>query len=101
MTKRLYSIGACLQLQVDVRIGDFVAWCAVSHDQKNGIVVGRIQEVVTIASARRECDARARPDRLASRIGHEDEFALDDINELILLGVGVPGGRLAPWLDTH
>src|SRR5215470_739479 len=32
MTKRLYSIGACLQRQVDVRIADFVAWCAVPHD---------------------------------------------------------------------
>ena len=53
MTKRLYSIGACLQLQVDVRIGEFVAWRAVSDDQKGGIVVGRIQKVVTIASARR------------------------------------------------
>ena len=54
MTKRLYSTGACLQLQVDVRIGDFVAWCAVSHDQKGGIVVGRIQEVMTLPSARRD-----------------------------------------------
>ena len=95
MTKRLYSIGACLQLQVDVRIGNVVAWCAVSHDQKGGIVVGRIQEVVTIASARRECDAGARPDRLASRIGDEDEFTLDDVNEFILFRVGVPGRRLA------
>src|SRR5215470_3801455 len=59
MTKRLYSIRAYLQLQVDVRIGEFVAWRAVSHDQKGGIVVGLIQKVVTIASARRECDAGA------------------------------------------
>src|SRR5215510_10621234 len=101
MTKRLYSIGACLQLQVDVRIGDFVAWCAVSHDQKGGIVVGRIQKVVTIASARRECNAGARPDCLASRIGDEDEFTLDDVNEFILFRVGVPGRRLATWLDTY
>ena len=61
MTKRLYSIGACLQLQVDVRIGDFVAWCVVSHDQKGGIVVGRIQEVMTLPSARRERDAGSGP----------------------------------------
>jgi len=101
MTKRLYSIGAYLQLQVDVRIGEFVAWRAVSHDQKGGIVVGRIQKVVTIASARRECDAGARSDRLASRIGDEDEFTLDDVNEFILFRVGVPGRRLAAWLDTH
>jgi hypothetical protein len=31
MPKRLYSIAACLQFQIDVRIGDFVAWRAVSH----------------------------------------------------------------------
>ena len=55
MTKRLYSIGTGLQLQVDVRICDFVAWRAVSHDQKGCIIVGRIQEVMTIASACREC----------------------------------------------
>ena len=55
MTKRLYSIGTSLQLQVDVRISDFVAWRAVPHDQKGCIIVGRIQEVMTIASACREC----------------------------------------------
>ena len=72
MTKHLYPIGTGLQLQVDVRISDFVAWRAVSHDQKGCIVIGRIQEVMTIASACRECDARAWPNRLASRIGDED-----------------------------
>ena len=101
MPKRLYSIGACLQFQIDVRIGDFVAWRAVSHDQKGSIVAGRIQKVVTIASIGRECDAGARPDGLASRIGDEDEFTLDDVNEFILFRVGVPGGRLAAWLDTY
>jgi hypothetical protein len=101
MTKRLYSIAACLQLQVDVRISDFVAWRTVSHDQKGGIVVGRIYEVVTIASARRECDAGAGPDRLASRIGDEDEFTLDGVNEFILFRVGVPSRRLAARLDTY
>jgi len=39
MTKRLYSIGTCSQLQVDARISDFVAWRAVSHDQKGCILV--------------------------------------------------------------
>ena len=101
MTKRLYSIGTCFQLQVDVRISDCVAWRAVSHDQKGCIIVGRIQEVMTIASACRECDARTWPDRLASRIGDKDEFTLDDVNELILFRVGVPGRRLAAWLDTY
>jgi hypothetical protein len=101
MTKLLYSIGTGLQLQVDVRISDFVAWRAVSHDQKGCIIVGRIQEVMTIASACRECDAGAWPDRLASRIGDEDEFTLDDVNELILFRVGVPSRRLAARLDTY
>ena len=101
MTKRPYSIGVCLQLQVDVRVSSFVAWGAVSYDEKGGIVVGRIQEVVTIASARRECDAGARPDRLAPCIGDEDEFTFDDVNEFILFRVGVPGRRLAAWLDTY
>jgi hypothetical protein len=32
MPKRLYSIGTCLQFQIDVRIVDFVAWRSVSHD---------------------------------------------------------------------
>ena len=100
MTKRPYPIGTGLQLQVDVRISDFVARRAVSHDQKGCIVFGRIQEVMTIASACRECDARAWPDRLASRIGDEDEFTLDDVNELILFRVGVPSRRLAARLDT-
>ena len=45
---------------------------------------------MTIASACRECDAGAWPDRLASRIGDENEFTLDDVNELILFRVGVP-----------
>jgi len=101
MTQLLYSIGTGLQLQVDVRISDFVAWRAVSHDQKGCIIVGRIQEVMTIASACRECDARAWPDRLAPRIGDEDEFTVDDVNELILFRVGVPSRRLAARLDTH
>src|SRR4051812_46760118 len=101
MPKRLYSIGTGLQLQVDVRISNFVAWRAVSHDQKGCIIVGRIQEVMTIASACRECDASAGPDRLVSCIGDEDEFALDDVNELILFGVGVPSRRLAARLDTY
>ena len=56
---------------------------------------------MTIASACRECDAGAWPDRLASRIGDEDEFTLDDVNELILLRVGVPSRRLAARLDTY
>jgi hypothetical protein len=99
MKKRLYSIAACFQLHV--RISDFVTWRAVSHDQKGGIVVGRIPKVVTIARPCRECDAGARPDRLASRIGDEDQFTLDDVNELILFRVGVPGRRLAAWLDTY
>lgn len=72
--KFLYSIGTGLQLEVDIRVRDFVVWRAVSHDQKGGIIVGRIQEVMTIASACRECDAGAWPDRLASGIGDEDEF---------------------------
>ena len=100
MPERLCSIGACLQFQIDVRIGDFVAWRAVSHDQKSGIFVGHIQEVVTVSSARRECDAGARPDSLAPRIGDEDEFAFDDVNEFILFCVGVPGRRLAARLDA-
>src|SRR5215475_13305927 len=101
MTKLLSSIGTGLQLQVDVRINEFVAWRAVSHDQKGFIIVGRIQEVMTIASACRECDAGAWPDRLASRIGDEDEFTLDDVNELILFRVGVPSRRLAARLNTY
>ena len=101
MTKLLYSIGTGLQLQVDVRISDFVAWRAVSHDQKGCIIVGRIQEMMTIASACWECDAGAWPDRLASHIGDEDEFTLDDVNELILFRVGVPSRRLAARLDTY
>src|SRR5215469_2938243 len=101
MTKLPFSIGTGLQLQVDVRISDFVAWRSVSHDQKGCIVIGRIQEVMTIAGACRECDAGARPDRLASRIGDEDEFTLDDVNELILFRVGVPSRRLAARLDTY
>ena len=56
---------------------------------------------MTIASACRECDARAWPDRLASRIGDEDEFTFDDVNEFILFRVGVPGRRLAARLDTY
>ena len=56
---------------------------------------------MTIASACRECDAGAWPDRLASRVGEEDEFTLDDVNELILFRVGVPGRRLAARLDTY
>src|SRR5215468_10547903 len=101
MTKRPYSIGTGLQLQVDVRISDFVARRAISHDQKGCIVIGRIQEVMTIASACRECDAGARPDRLTSSIGDEDEFTLDDVNELILFRVRVPSRRLAARLDTY
>ena len=101
MTKHPYSIGTGFQLQVDVRISDFVAWRAVSHDQKGRIIVGRIQEVMTIASACRECDAGAWPDRLASRIGDEDEFTLDDLNKFILFRVGVPSRRLAARFDTY
>src|SRR5262245_52277895 len=98
MAKLLYSIGTGLQLQVDVRISDFVAWRAVSNDQKGCIIVGCIQEMMAIASACRECNESAWPDRLASRIGDEDEFTLDDVNELILLRVGVPSRRLAARL---
>src|SRR5438270_5009398 len=101
MTKLLYSIRTGLRLQVDVRISDFVALRAVSNDQKGCIIVGRIQEVMTIASACRECDASAWSDRLASRIGDEDEFTLDDVNELILFRVGVPSRRLAARLETY
>ena len=101
MPKRLYSIGARLKFQIDVRIGGFVAWRAVSHDQKRGIFVGHIQEVVTVSSIRWECDASARPDSLAPRIGDEDEFAFDDVNEFVLSCVGVPGRRLATRLDTY
>jgi hypothetical protein len=101
MTKLLYSIGTGLQLQVDVRISDFVASRAVSHDQKGCIIVGRVQEVMTIACAGGECDAGAWPDRFTSRIGDEDEFTLDDVNKLILFRVGVPSRRLAARLDTY
>src|SRR5262245_28082800 len=101
MTKRPFSIGTGLRCHADVLLSDFVAWRAVSHDREGLIVVGLIQEVMTIASACRECDVGARPDRLASRIGDEDEFTLDDVNELILFRVGVPGRRLATWLDTY
>src|ERR1041384_7928156 len=65
--KFLYSIDTGLQLQVDVRVSDFVVWRAVAHDQKGRIIVGLIQEVMTIASACRECDAGAWPDRLSKR----------------------------------
>jgi hypothetical protein len=101
MTKLPHSIGTNLQLQVDVWISDFVAWRAVSHDQEGCIIVGRIQEVMTIPSASRERDAGAWPDGIASRIGDEDEFTLDDVNELILLRMGVPSRRLAARLDTY
>src|SRR3954470_23636644 len=101
MSKRLYSVRACLQFQIYVWISDFIAWRAVSHDKKCGIVVGHIQEVVTVSSTRRECDASARRDCLAPRIGDEDEFAFNDVNEFILFRVGVPGRRLAAGLDTY
>jgi hypothetical protein len=101
MTKRLYPIRTGRQLQIDVRISDFVALRAVSHDQKGCIIVGRIQEVMTVASACRECDAGALPDHLASRIGDEDEFTLDDVNEFILFRVGVPSRRLAARLNAY
>ena len=55
---------------------------------------------MAIAGACRECDAGAWPDRLASRIGDEDEFTLDDVNEFILFRVGVASRRLATRLDT-
>ena len=69
--------------------------------RKAAIFVGHIQEVVTVSSTRRECDATAGPDSLAPRIGDEDEFAFDDVNEFILSCVGVPGRRLAAGLDTY
>ena len=56
---------------------------------------------MAIASACRECDAGAWPDRFVSRIGDEDEFTLDDVHELILFRVGVPSRRLAARLDTY
>src|ERR1051325_4428710 len=99
--KFLYSIDTGLQLQVDVRVSDFVVWRAVAHDQKGRIIVGLIQEVMTIASACRECDAGAWPDRLPSRIGDKDEFTFDDVNEFVLFRVGVPSRRLAARLDTN
>ena len=61
MAKSPCSIGAGLQCQVDVRIGGLIPRSPVSHDQKGRIVVGLIQEMVTIASACRECDTRAGP----------------------------------------
>lgn len=101
MPKRLYSIGARLEFQIDVRIGGFVARRAVSHYQKRGIFVGHIQKMVTVSSTRGKCDANAGPDSLAPGIGDEDEFAFDDVNEFILSCVGVPGRRLAARLDTY
>ena len=56
---------------------------------------------MTVSSAGRECDASARPDSLAPRVRDEDEFTVEDVNEFILSGVGVPGRRLAARLDTH
>ena len=101
MHERPYAIGACFQCKINIGIGCFVTWGAVSHDQEGGIIVSSIQEVVSVSSARGECDASTRPNSLAPGISDEHEFAFDDVNEFVLLCVRVPGRRLTARLDAY
>ena len=50
---------------------------------------------MAVAGACRKTDARADPDGLATRVGHEHELALEHVDELILLRMRVTGRRLA------
>src|SRR5262245_1213370 len=56
---------------------------------------------MSIAGACRKANARAGPDGLTTCIRHEHEFALDHVDELILLRVRVAGRRLAAGQDPN
>ena len=62
MTEPLGAIRSCLQFQVDIGIRHLITCNAVADDQKGGILIGEVQEVMAIAGACRKANARAGPD---------------------------------------
>src|SRR5262245_63297277 len=56
---------------------------------------------MSVAGACRKANACARPDGLTTCVRHEHKFALDHIDELILLRVRVTGRRLTARLDPN
>src|SRR6187399_2167565 len=88
-------------LQVVVRIGDLVVWRAVPDLEVEHVGLRVVEQLMAVADARAEAGADAGGEPLRSLLGQEQRCALEDVDELVLFGVGVPEGRHAAWCDAR
>ena len=73
--ERLNPIRSRFDLQIDIRIGHFIAYGPVADHEEDSISFGDVQEMVAIAGAGREPDAGGWSDGLAIRVRHKYQLA--------------------------
>jgi hypothetical protein len=95
------AIGSHSAVHVGVGIAHFIARRAVADDEQEHILGGPVDEPMRIAGYCREAGAHARAQRFDAGIGLQIDFALEDIDELILPRVRVAGGGLTARNDAR
>src|SRR5215813_7070057 len=95
------TIRSRFQLKIDIGVSHLIAHRPVADNDKNGIPLREIQEMMTVPGPSREPDTHAGPDGFPTRVRHEHELALYHVDELILLRMRVTGRRLAAGQDPN
>ena len=81
---------------VDVRVLAVVLILAGSHDQEGRVGLAAILEVMPVGHAGRPPPALARPQQGFSGILDQDQFAFENVHELVLVLVPMPLARPRP-----
>jgi hypothetical protein len=89
------AVRSGFQLKIDIRVGHFISYSAVANDEEGGIFVREIQEMMSVPGTCWKANAGAGPDTFSTRVRHEHEFALEHVNEFILLRMRVTRRRLS------
>jgi hypothetical protein len=79
----------------------FIARRPIADHEDDRILLREIQEMIAVARSGRKADAGAGLNGFATRVGHKHEFALEHVNELVLLGMSVSGRRLTTGQDPN
>jgi hypothetical protein len=84
-----------------VRIRYLIACRPVADHEKDRILLREIQEMMAVARSGWKADAGARLNGFAIGVGHKHEFALEHVNELVLLGMSVSRRRLTTEQNSN
>lgn len=71
-------------MQINVRIADLVARCAVADDEQNHVRLRSVDKPMRVPGPRRKTSALAGMQRLDPSVGLELNLTLENVDKLIL-----------------